>query len=81
MHKGSLEHTSIEKGISVDVIRKLEKMGHIITSDVGGYDRFLFGRGQVIARGEWPFNPVSGNDQHVYWAGSDPRADGVAIGY
>ena len=81
MHKGSLEHVAIETGVLDEVIQKLQKMGHTVTSNIGGYDRALFGRGQVIARGNWPFNPVSSKDHDVYWAGSDPRADGTAIGY
>ena len=81
MQKGSLEHVAIETGVPDDVILKLQKMGHTVTSNIGGYDRALFGRGQVIARGNWPFNPVSAEDHDVYWAGSDPRADGTAIGY
>ena len=81
MHKGSLEHVAIEKGVPVDVVNKLQQMGHTVTSNISGFDRVLFGRGQVIARGDWPFNPASGAGGNVYWAGSDPRADGVAIGY
>ena len=44
-------------------------MGHPVYS-VGGYERSLFGRGQVILR-----DPVTG----VLTAGSDPRADGCAM--
>ena len=44
-------------------------MGHPVYS-VSGYDRALFGRGQVILR-----DPATG----VLTAGSDPRADGCAM--
>ena len=81
MQKGSLEHVAIERGVAKEAIKKLINMGHIVTSDIGGFDRGLFGRGQIIARGDWPFKPVPGMDDNVYWAGSDPRADGAAIGY
>jgi len=39
---------------------------------VSGYNRATFGRGQIIRR-----DPQSG----VLWAGSDPRADGCAMGF
>lgn len=39
---------------------------------VTGYERSVFGRGQIIKK-----DPKSG----VYQAGSDPHADGLALGY
>jgi len=48
---------------------QLEKMGHPVYR-VTGYERALFGRGQVILR-----DPETG----VLRAGSDPRADGSAM--
>jgi gamma-glutamyltranspeptidase/glutathione hydrolase len=60
---------AIEDGMPADVISDLEKMGHPVYS-VSGYDRSLFGRGQVILR-----DPETG----VFCAGSDPRADGCAM--
>lgn len=62
-------HVALEEGISTEAISGLEKMGHPVYF-VSGYDRSLFGRGQVILR-----DPVSG----VLTAGSDPRADGCAM--
>jgi gamma-glutamyltranspeptidase/glutathione hydrolase len=47
----------------------LEKLGHPLYK-VSGYERAIFGRGQVILR-----DPVTG----VLCAGSDPRADGCAM--
>jgi gamma-glutamyltranspeptidase/glutathione hydrolase len=60
---------ALEEGIPQNVMAELEKMGHAIYA-VRGYDRSLFGRGQVILR-----EPATG----VLCAGSDPRADGCAM--
>jgi gamma-glutamyltranspeptidase/glutathione hydrolase len=60
---------ALEEGIPANVFSDLERMGHPVYS-VGGYDRSLFGRGQVILR-----DPETG----VLCAGSDPRADGCAM--
>jgi gamma-glutamyltranspeptidase / glutathione hydrolase len=60
---------ALEEGIPAPVISDLEKMGHSVYS-VSGFDRSLFGRGQVILR-----DPQTG----VLCAGSDPRADGCAM--
>jgi gamma-glutamyltranspeptidase/glutathione hydrolase len=60
---------ALEEGIPANVISDLEKMGHPVYL-VSGYDRSLFGRGQVILR-----DPETG----VLCAGSDPRADGCAM--
>ena len=60
---------ALEEGIPANVFSKLKDMGHSVYS-VGGYDRSLFGRGQVILR-----DAATG----VLCAGSDPRADGCAM--
>jgi len=60
---------SLEEGIPPETISGLQKMGHPVYS-VSGYERALFGRGQVILR-----DPSTG----VLTAGSDPRADGCAM--
>jgi len=60
---------ALEEGIPLSVIADLEKMGHPLYS-VSGYDRSLFGRGQVIVRDL---------ETGVLCAGSDPRADGCAM--
>ncbi len=59
---------AIEEGMPKETISALQKMGHPIY-EVGGYERALFGRGQVITRD---------NESGVLCGGSDPRADGVA---
>ncbi len=60
---------ALEDGIPQETISDLKKLGHPVYS-VSGYERSLFGRGQVILR-----DPVSG----ILTAGSDPRADGCAM--
>jgi gamma-glutamyltranspeptidase/glutathione hydrolase len=60
---------ALEEGIPSDVITALEKMGHPVYS-VNGFERSLFGRGQVILRDA---------ETGVLVAGSDPRADGCAM--
>ncbi|HET9913574.1 MAG TPA: gamma-glutamyltransferase, partial [Anaerolineales bacterium] len=60
---------ALEEEMPSDVVSGLEKMGHPVYS-VGGFERSLFGRGQVILR-----DAKTG----VLVAGSDPRADGCAM--
>ncbi|HXQ37360.1 MAG TPA: gamma-glutamyltransferase, partial [Anaerolineales bacterium] len=60
---------AIEDGIPEETFSGLEKMGHPVYR-VTGYNRSLFGRGQVILR-----DPETG----VLTAGSDLRADGCAM--
>jgi gamma-glutamyltranspeptidase/glutathione hydrolase len=61
----------IEDEISIEVMSELTEMGHEIVPS-SGWRRGNFGRGQIIHR-----DPASG----VLTAGSDPRADGCAIGW
>jgi gamma-glutamyltranspeptidase / glutathione hydrolase len=60
---------ALEEGIPENVISDLSKMGHPVYT-VSGYDRSLFGRGQIILRDV---------ETGVLCAGSDPRADGCAM--
>ena len=60
---------AIEEGMPKKTMDGLKKMGHPIY-EVTGYERALFGRGQVILR-----DPTTG----VLTAGSDLRADGCAM--
>jgi len=60
---------ALEEGIATNVVSDLEKMGHPVYS-VSGYERSLFGRGQVILRDA---------ETGILCAGSDPRADGCAM--
>ena len=59
----------LEQGIPDEVLAELEARGHRLQR-VSGWERALFGRGQVILR-----DPGSG----VLTGGSDPRADGCAL--
>jgi gamma-glutamyltranspeptidase / glutathione hydrolase len=60
---------AMEDGMPKETMDALRNMGHPLY-EVTGYDRSVFGRGQVILR-----DPGSG----VLIAGSDPRADGCAM--
>ena len=61
----------IEEGIGGDVVKELRKLGHEVQI-VGGFQRGLFGRGQVI-------RCHVDDGKMVYSAGSDPRGDGAAF--
>ncbi|MCB9145201.1 MAG: gamma-glutamyltransferase [Anaerolineales bacterium] len=57
----------IEEGMPTATVNALREMGHPL-NEVSGYDRAVFGRGQVILCDE----------AGVLCGGSDPRADGYA---
>jgi gamma-glutamyltranspeptidase/glutathione hydrolase len=57
----------IEEGMPTATVNALREMGHPL-NEVSGYERAVFGRGQVIVRDE----------AGVLCGGSDPRADGYA---
>jgi gamma-glutamyltranspeptidase / glutathione hydrolase len=59
----------LEDGIPADIQVELEKMGHSVQC-VSGYERSIFGRGQIIRR-----DLGTG----VLCGGSDPRADGCVM--
>ena len=61
----------IEDEIDAKVMSELARMSHDVVPCTS-YRRILFGKGQIIHR-----NPETG----VLTAGSDPRADGCAIGW
>ncbi|HEY1068812.1 MAG TPA: gamma-glutamyltransferase, partial [Pirellulales bacterium] len=62
---------SLESGVPIATAAALAKLGHPVRPVVG-WDRAVFGRGQMIVR-----DPRSG----VLSAGSDMRADGSAAGW
>ncbi len=62
---------SLEEGIPVDTMAALARMGHEVIP-VAGYNRVIFGKGQIILR-----NSKTG----ALTAGSDPRGDGQALGW
>lgn len=61
---------SIEEGWAPDTVTRLERMGHP-AKWVKSYDRKVFGRAQIITR----------DPDGILCGGSDPRADGCAIGF
>ena len=75
---GTDENTSsevfLEEGFPEQVLEKLKSLGHHVRL-VKGPDRAMFGRGQIIRK-------VSNDENRLVWAaGSDPRADGHAVGW
>lgn len=60
---------ALETGIPRETVESLVGKGHEAVS-VGGYDRAIFGRGQIILRER---------ESGVLIGGSDPRADGCAM--
>jgi gamma-glutamyltranspeptidase/glutathione hydrolase len=60
---------ALEQGIPNETLSGLAHMGHPVYP-VSGYERAIFGRGQIILRDQ---------QSGVLWAGSDPRADGCAM--
>ncbi|MBI3177831.1 MAG: gamma-glutamyltransferase, partial [Chloroflexi bacterium] len=61
---------ALEDGLPPDTVSRLASMGHDVFT-LGGYERAAFGRGQIIRR----------EPDGVLWGGSDPRADGCAVGF
>ena len=63
----------LEEGISEQAVEGLRKLGHKVEV-VTGWQRGLFGRGQVI---RWHVDAVE--KKGIWSAGSDPRGDGAAV--
>jgi gamma-glutamyltranspeptidase/glutathione hydrolase len=61
---------ALEEGIPVATMAGLAALGHPVYP-VSGHARAVFGRGQVIVRD---------GENGALWGGSDPRADGLAMG-
>ena len=62
---------SLEEGIPVETMATLSRMGHEVIP-VAGPNRIIFGKGQIILRE---------HKTGALTAGSDPRADGQALGW
>eukprot|EP00041_Stephanoeca_diplocostata_P012880 m.217381 g.217381 ORF g.217381 m.217381 type:complete len:557 (+) comp19125_c0_seq1:156-1826(+) len=77
-HTGTGGSVHLEEGVLQETVDTLRQMGHDISheSPVCGFARSVFGRGQIINRIADP----AATRGHVFVAGSDPRADGCALG-
>ncbi|XP_053565955.1 glutathione hydrolase-like YwrD proenzyme [Bombina bombina] len=72
----------LEDGISGNVAAELKRRGHDVHWPICGHDRRMFGRGQIITKGDWWKSwQIPLDNGKVWWAGSDPRGDGCALGY
>jgi gamma-glutamyltranspeptidase/glutathione hydrolase len=69
--QGTRPTLHLEDGVSAALAGGLAALGHAVSPLVSGHARAMFGRGQVILRDE----------AGVYRGGSDPRADGCAMGF
>ena len=65
----------LEQGISEEVGDGLRGLGYNVEC---GKTFENFGRGQIIQQ---KLFTVEGERRRVYWAGSDPRGDGMAVGF
>jgi gamma-glutamyltranspeptidase/glutathione hydrolase len=68
-----LSPVALETGIPDSVIEELRKYGHRIQV-YSKFQRASLGRGQIIQMRE-------SHGRRVYWAGSEPRCDGCAMGW
>ena len=62
---------ALEEGVSAEVANGLARRGHAV-GVVGGFPRTAFGGGQVIERDA---------ETGVLRGGSEPRKDGIAVGW
>ena len=62
---------SVEEDLDAGVVADLRSRGHDVEV-IGGYDRTMFGGGQLITRD---------SDTEVLTAGTEPRKDGSALGW
>jgi gamma-glutamyltranspeptidase/glutathione hydrolase len=63
---GPESRVALEAGLPESTVSALKALGHPVHAGVAGYERALFGRGQVIRR----------DADGTLTGGSDPRADG-----
>jgi len=59
----------LEEGLDAEIVDTLRARGHDVVTPVSGYDRVMFGRGQIILR----------EDADTVVGGSDRRADGCCL--
>eukprot|EP00050_Salpingoeca_kvevrii_P007741 m.298276 g.298276 ORF g.298276 m.298276 type:complete len:591 (+) comp13822_c0_seq1:47-1819(+) len=79
-HTGTSGGVAFEEGIPMQILDGLRELGHVVEGPVAGVHRSLFGRGQIIWRQQVRSR---GRDdaESILVAGSDPRADGCAMGW
>jgi len=61
----------VEDSFNPDVIAALKLKGHSVSVN-SGFDRGLFGGGQIIVRD---------NEEGILFGGSDPRKDGISVSF
>ncbi|XP_061490459.1 glutathione hydrolase-like YwrD proenzyme [Rhineura floridana] len=71
----------LEDGIPRHITEALRAKDHTVMAHVTGHSRSMFGRGQIVTKGDWWRHWRKMSSNNVLWAGSDPRADGCALGY
>jgi gamma-glutamyltranspeptidase/glutathione hydrolase len=69
----------LEEGIPDNTVKGLRKLGHNVKGPIVGHGRGVFGKGQIVTKKKGDVK--GGGEKTVYWAGSDPRGDGMAIAY
>ncbi|XP_069831481.1 glutathione hydrolase-like YwrD proenzyme [Dendropsophus ebraccatus] len=75
-------HLYLEDGFPGNIAEDLKARGHLVHWPITGPERKLFGRAQIITKGDWWRSyKIFSDSNKVWWAGSDPRADGCAMGY
>ncbi|KAM3930951.1 glutathione hydrolase-like YwrD proenzyme [Leptodactylus fuscus] len=72
-------HLYLEDGFPGNIAEDLKARGHLVHWPITDHERNIFGRGQIITKGDWWRSCEIGSN--VWWAGSDPRGDGCALGY
>jgi gamma-glutamyltranspeptidase / glutathione hydrolase len=63
---------ALEEGVPDATLQRLRELGHKVAGPVRGWERSLFGRGQILLR-----DRATG----VIWGGSDGRGDGCVMGW
>ena len=73
----------VEEGIPTETISQLKTLGHSVQGPVMGYNRTVFGRGQIIQQllKKSKGRNSDGEIVRVWSSGSDGRGDGMALGY